>query len=236
MSALCLKPRWTGNRRGDQRNFPRHFFSVYWSRLRSTFGLSKYSSNLPSEAGERSRDFAVPIGQLSALIQEQPPELVDGGAFCMKSWCELILVVEDDPDVRDAVVEYLRLLNYEVTEAASPAEALDWASREGDGPALLLTDVTMPEMTGPEMAQQMRLQWPRLKIIFMTGYAQDFLLGGEEFQEVPVLRKPFRFPVLIQTIQEVLESTVDSSVEASRRRLANHSSMLQSGLLARESS
>ena len=85
---------------------------------------------------------------------------------------ERILVVEDDEQVRMAVVAQLRSLGYSVTEAAGAQPALKLLAN-GAPFDLILTDVIMPGMDGSQLAQSVSSRWPDLKIIFMSGYSQN---------------------------------------------------------------
>lgn len=100
-----------------------------------------------------------------------------------------ILVVDDDPEVRELVSEYLRDFGYHVLEADSGNEALSLLG-EHNILHLIITDIRMPEMSGLELAELVARQNRDLKIIFMSGY----------FAPQPItkrfLRKPFRLAEL----------------------------------------
>jgi two-component system, cell cycle sensor histidine kinase and response regulator CckA len=86
---------------------------------------------------------------------------------------ECALVVEDQPDVRAFACEVLRGAGYRVIEAESPRAALDLARDEKLDVAVLLTDVVMPVMSGPELARALRVSRPAMKVLYMSGYAED---------------------------------------------------------------
>jgi two-component system cell cycle sensor histidine kinase/response regulator CckA len=120
---------------------------------------------------------------------------------------ETILLVEDEPAVRGLVHETLRLHGYTVLEARHGIEAL-LASAKYVGPIhLLLTDVVMPQMSGPEVAEKLLTVRPGIKVLYMSGYPDHpvFDQGGMSCQ-TGFLPKPFSPHVLAQKVREVLDS------------------------------
>jgi signal transduction histidine kinase len=115
---------------------------------------------------------------------------------------ETILVAEDEPGVRSVVVTQLRRKGYKVLEAGNGEDALRVAAAHPTTIHLLLTDVMMPGMTGPELAEAIEKARPEIRIIFMTGYAEEISkLDGRR-----VLEKPFRFETLAQQLREALDA------------------------------
>ena len=109
-----------------------------------------------------------------------------------------ILVVEDEPDVLGLCVDALRDMGHHVLEALNAAEAL--ALIDG-GPAvdLLLTDVVMPAMSGPELVQEITRRHGALPVVFMTGYA-DAHVAGRGLAPNDILRKPFTEAELAEAV------------------------------------
>ena len=119
---------------------------------------------------------------------------------------ETILLVEDDPAVRGLVDEALRFKGYEVLIARHGIEAL-LAGAKHLGPIhLLLTDVVMPQMSGPEVAEQLAIARPAMKVMFMSGYPDHpvFSKGGVK-EGTAFLQKPFTMDALTQKVREVLD-------------------------------
>jgi signal transduction histidine kinase/ActR/RegA family two-component response regulator len=119
---------------------------------------------------------------------------------------ETILIVEDDPAVRGLVDEALRLKGYDVLIARHGIEAL-LAGAKHLGPIhLLLTDVVMPQMSGPEVAEQMAIARPAMKVMYMSGYPDHsaFSKGGMK-EGTAFLQKPFTMDALTQKVREVLD-------------------------------
>ncbi|WP_428376939.1 ATP-binding protein [Lichenicoccus sp.] len=119
-----------------------------------------------------------------------------------------ILVVEDDPAVREIAAEILRELGYRVSEAADPDAALRILSLRDHPLDLLLTDIVLPgTVDGRELAREARGMHPRLQVIFMSGYSEtDSLPGdgaaGEESQAL--LGKPFRRAQLAAMVADMI--------------------------------
>jgi CheY-like chemotaxis protein len=118
---------------------------------------------------------------------------------------ETILLVEDDPAVRRMASEVLLSTGYRVLAAPSGADALRMAAKHEGRLDLLLTDVVMPGMTGPELARQFISQFPRIRILFMSGYTDDAIeKHGVRGRTVRVLQKPFTHETLAQSVREIL--------------------------------
>jgi len=118
---------------------------------------------------------------------------------------ERILLVEDDPMVREVTRRILVGAGYDVVPAGGPEAALT-QMREEDGVDLLLSDVVMPGMSGPEMAQRMREDRPGLRVLFMSGYTDDALSRLNLAPgEMALLTKPFSAVDLTRRVREVLD-------------------------------
>lgn len=116
----------------------------------------------------------------------------------------LILVVEDEVEVRRLVVETLREAGYSVLAAPGAREGLR-ALDENPDVQLLLTDLGLPDgVDGRQLAQRARARDERLKIIYMTGYDRDLMRGAEDGPGVEILAKPFGRDELLRKIREAL--------------------------------
>ncbi len=117
-----------------------------------------------------------------------------------------VLLVEDEDSVRSFAVRALELRGYTVTAAASGQEALEVIEENPDAIDLIVSDVVMPEMTGPEMMRTVRAIRPKMKFIFISGYAEDAfredMIEGEEFH---FLAKPFSLKDLAVKVKKAFQ-------------------------------
>ena len=122
-----------------------------------------------------------------------------------------ILLVDDDDAVRQVVADMLRELRYEVLESGSAGAAFDIleSNRAID---LLLLDFAMPGMSGAEVARRVRTRYPRLPILFVTGYADRTLLSG--IDEAQTIGKPFQLHDLAAKLAQALSHRVTGAAPA----------------------
>ena len=116
-----------------------------------------------------------------------------------------ILLVEDEDPVRAVNGRALSARGYTVLEAASGVEALQVIEDSETPVDLVVSDVVMPEMDGPTLLRELRKRYPDLKVIFVSGYAEDAfkknLPEGEDFNFLP---KPFSLKQLVETVKQTL--------------------------------
>jgi PAS domain S-box-containing protein len=119
---------------------------------------------------------------------------------------ESVLLVEDDPDVRDLVALMLERAGYRVSAAASPHEAAQDAVHTAAPPVdVLVTDIVMPGMSGIELLARVRVRRPRLPALLISGHTADALPGGRPLPSATaLLRKPFTGAALLQALDELL--------------------------------
>ncbi len=130
-----------------------------------------------------------------------------GGTLALPGGRERILLVEDDPAVRDFAVTLLAGLGYQVTAASDGIEARAIVEREGlDGFQLLLTDVVMPRLGGAELAQELRALRGDLAVLFVSGYARnDSQVAALLGPHCLYLQKPFTPAVLAAALRRLLD-------------------------------
>jgi len=120
---------------------------------------------------------------------------------------ETILLVEDEPSVRNIANEILRRSGFTVLQASGGAEALAIAEAYGQPIDLLLTDVVMPSMNGRELAQEMLGRFPAIKVLFTSGYTQDVLgRHGVLEPDVHLLAKPYNPQKLTAAVRFALDT------------------------------
>jgi two-component system cell cycle sensor histidine kinase/response regulator CckA len=119
---------------------------------------------------------------------------------------EKVLLVEDEDPLRAVVTDLLTHLGYSVLSAANGPEALKLVA---DHPVIdmLVTDVVMPGMSGPELAKRILQSRPNLKIIFVSGYTAGKLAAYGSFTpEAVLVQKPFSIRVLTMKMREMLDA------------------------------
>jgi two-component system, cell cycle sensor histidine kinase and response regulator CckA len=113
---------------------------------------------------------------------------------------EAILLVEDETFVRTATSEVLQSAGYKVVIAESGAQALDTQFRRPESMELLLADVVMPGMSGFELANQFARLWPGVRVLMMSGYAEQFVSGEAPNRGREYLSKPFSTHTLLKRV------------------------------------
>jgi PAS domain S-box-containing protein len=118
---------------------------------------------------------------------------------------ETVLVVEDEKAVRDLTVKLLTQLGYQVLSAAGGKDALEISRAHPGEIALLVTDLVMPGMNGRQVAEALRVEKPRIHVLFVSGYTENTVLDrGVLDPGVDFLPKPFSRDVLGQKVREIL--------------------------------
>jgi PAS domain S-box-containing protein len=115
-----------------------------------------------------------------------------------------VLVVDDDPPVREITATMLRAMGAEVIEAGSGGAALEWLDQAGARCDLMVVDFAMPGMNGAELAAVVRTRWPRIPVLFATGYAD--LSAIASVSEDRIVQKPFRGGELQRKVVRLLAS------------------------------
>jgi PAS domain S-box-containing protein len=174
--------------------------------LATVYGIVKQNDGyvrVESRPGEGTR-VRIYLPRVEAVVP--PPSKLRGPADRDREKDETVLVVEDEWAVRSLVRHVLGEAGYAVLEASSGQEAIEVAERFRDRIDLLLTDVVMPGLGGRETARRLREARPGLKVLFMSGYSYDALLGetGEEPFDAEFLSKPFPPDILLEKVETLL--------------------------------
>jgi two-component system, cell cycle sensor histidine kinase and response regulator CckA len=190
-------------------------------------GLSTVYGIVKQHQGYISVESTVGVGTVFCVYlpsAEQPAELLESGIAPSRltNGRETILLVEDEPGVRQVAMKILRSNGYVVLEAQDVEDALQIADPPGTVIDLLLTDVVMPRLGGRDLADRVRRKHPEARVVFMSGYtdvaiAQHGLVSpGTVF-----LQKPFTPESLALKVREVLD----------RHRHANGDELTSSAVL-----
>lgn len=119
---------------------------------------------------------------------------------------ETILLIEDEQALRQLCVEILTDLGYTVLEASNGKEAVETANRFHGKIDLLLTDVVMPNMSGPETAKILTSQYPGMAVVFMSGYTEDAIVHHGVLDDgIIFIHKPVSRKILASTIRKVID-------------------------------
>jgi signal transduction histidine kinase/ActR/RegA family two-component response regulator len=120
-----------------------------------------------------------------------------------------VLVVEDEPAMREALATFLNQNGLVVTSACDSEQALELCAPSGCRPDIVLTDVILPGLTGPEMVEKLRVCYPGLPVVFMSGYTDDQISTAVLAERgLSFLQKPFTLGTLLSTIRDALDSAV----------------------------
>ena len=118
-----------------------------------------------------------------------------------------ILLVEDEEGLRALNARGLKSRGYSVIEAGNGVEAIEALERNGGDVDLVVSDVVMPEMDGPTLMKHLRSERPDLKIIFISGYAEDaFRKNLSENEDFMFLQKPFDLKELAAAVKAALQA------------------------------
>jgi PAS domain S-box-containing protein len=175
--------------------------------LSTCYGILKQSGghiSVYSEPG-RGTTFKIYLPQVEPLAKNPLQRLASPD---LPRGTETILLVEDDPALREMAATLLRRLGYTVLAAANGVEALSLSHQPDTGRIdLLFTDVVMPHMSGKELADRVRALSPHTRILFTSGYTENTIVqqGGLN-QGVAFLQKPFTPSVLARKVREVLDA------------------------------
>jgi CheY-like chemotaxis protein len=170
--------------------------------LATVYGIVKQSKGhirVVSTPGEGARfDLYFPLVEPPVVEPRIPPaaDLQETGGEAT------ILVVDDEPALRQAVVDILRSSGYTVLEAKSAPDAIRIAEQHDGELDVLLTDIVMPVMRGPEVARRVTKLRPSVHVIFMSGYAEG-LPEAQLPANSAFLQKPFRFATLLEQLKLV---------------------------------
>jgi two-component system cell cycle sensor histidine kinase/response regulator CckA len=139
-------------------------------------------------------------------VLELPDSSEPGSHPAAAPGSETILLVEDEDVVRDLTRRVLERQGYTVLACSHGEEAVALASADDSRIDLLLTDVVMPGLRGYEVAQQVALSRPEIKILYMSGYAEEALVGRPALAGHTLIEKPFAVDALARHVREALDA------------------------------
>ncbi|MDH3675232.1 MAG: PAS domain S-box protein, partial [Anaerolineae bacterium] len=141
-------------------------------------------------------------------VQTIIPSKRNGRSQALPRGSETILLVEDEPAVREIAARTLRGQDYIVLEAVDGQDALHRSREHGDNIQLLLTDMVMPGLNGRNLADRLAQNYPELKTLFMSGYTDNTVAShGRLDSNAPFIQKPFSPGALVRKVREVLDGS-----------------------------
>jgi signal transduction histidine kinase/ActR/RegA family two-component response regulator len=177
--------------------------------LATVYGVVKQSGGfiwVDSTPGTGTR-FEVYLPRVEQNITPSPSEEL---APARSTAVGTVLLAEDEEGVRALAFEFLTAAGYRVFVASDGQKALEMAESLGEPIHVLVTDVVMPKMRGPELAKRLRLTRPDIKVVFMSGYLEQNE-GGEDFTGTAAfLQKPFSKDVLVRQVGAALRGEASS--------------------------
>jgi two-component system cell cycle sensor histidine kinase/response regulator CckA len=137
---------------------------------------------------------------------------------------ETVLVVDDEQSVRNLVKKILSNVGYTVLSAASGPEALQILNQDEKQVQLVLTDIVMPEMSGKKFSEHLLKLFPKMKIIYMSGYTDNAIQNNEIYknQIISIISKPFSTADLTHKVREVLDGVMLSKIEKNEKIVLTH--------------
>lgn len=183
--------------------------------LATVFGIVKQSEGhitVQSEVGHGTT-FSVYLLRTDRQIAPQPEALQPPTTL---QGTETILLVEDDEQVRSVSCAILRRHGYQVLDASNGGEAFLICEKQTQPIDLLLTDVVMPHLNGPQLAARLAVMRPTMRVLYMTGYTDSAVVHqGVPNIGIALLRKPITPDALCLKVREVLDAS-ESAVASSR--------------------
>ena len=186
------------------------FFTTKEPGKGTGLGLSVVDGIIRQAGGFILADSEVGKGTLFRIwfpVVNEPVSLTDAdSAATMSSVIQTILLVEDEAAVRKVIKTGLESFGYRVIVAGSAREAIQLMQTHGSDIDLLITDVVMPGMSGRQLSDHLRIQFPSLKILFVSGYTDDAVVrhGVEDSSDI-LLLKPFTPAELAQRIRTLFD-------------------------------
>ena len=186
------------------------FFTTKETGKGTGLGLSTVYGIVKQSGGTIDVDSKIGVGTtftiaLPAASESGQTDAAEVEGVDMPRGAETILLVEDDPAVRALARRTLTDLGYTVLPAVDGVEALRLA--RGARVDLILSDIVMPRMSGPQLVQRFLAEYPAPVVVFMSGYADEALISEGRMISYALLRKPFTPAALARTIRQAIDAS-----------------------------
>jgi two-component system cell cycle sensor histidine kinase/response regulator CckA len=172
--------------------------------LAMAYGFIKQSGGFIGIDSEVGRGTKVTI--YLPRVTGEPSARVKHGEVVPAPGRETVLVVEDEAGVRALLTESLRRTGYAVLAAARPEAAMKISAEHPRQIDLIVTDVVMPELSGPKLVEWLMPHQPQMRVLYISGYADDEVVQrGLQQGSIEFLQKPFTLPNLLAKVRHVLD-------------------------------
>ncbi len=210
-AAFSVSDTGTGISKDVERHMFEPFFTTKSVGKGTGLGLSTVYGIVKQSGGYLIVDSEPGYGACFSIYLPRVQGVVLGAEMQKAEWLRrgagTLLVVEDEPALRESIREFLDSLGYTVLEAESGPKALTIASQFEAPIDLMITDLVMPKMSGRELSQSLGSIRPQMRTIFMSGYTDDAVMHhGVQEAGVAFLQKPFSLAVLARKVLEMLGS------------------------------
>lgn len=175
--------------------------------LATVYGIVKQNNGFINAYSEPGEGTCFRVYFPRANGKETPPALEETQGL---EGSETVLLVEDSQPVRELIAGILEEIGFTVLAAETPAEALILCEKEDIPIDILVTDVIMPNMNGAELGNKVAAMRPGIKILFMSGYPEDFIAHrGVLKKEVHFIQKPFSMKDIANKIRKIMRDELE---------------------------
>ena len=204
--------------------------------LPTVYGIVDQSGGAISIDTAVGRGTSIRIYLPVTFSQEEPERPAIAAPTLNHGGTETLLLVEDNDAVRELAVHALRKRGYTVHEARNAEEAIEWSLTSRIKPTLLVTDVVMPGLSGPNLAARLLQENPRLKVLYMSGYTDDATaVHGAFWGGVPLLQKPFTPAQLAERVRLALDASAGGRSRRGAKIARRDESMIDDPIIDRRS-
>ncbi len=174
--------------------------------LATVFGIVKQSRGLIEVYSERGRGTQFKI-YLPRAVEGQEATVQEAPFGDLPTGNQTVFIAEDNEEVRRSTLRTLQVLRYKVTAPSTGEELLEIAAAHTGRIDLLITDVVMPRMNGPELAERLKALHPETKVLFTSGYTYNVIAHhGIVNDGLNFLSKPFTIRALAEKVKQILSS------------------------------
>ncbi len=185
--------------------------------LATVYGFVKQSGGEIKVASQPGRGTRFDVYLPAADDRGDAPEDAPTPAPVVRRSDQTLLLIEDEPTVREIAAQVLESAGFQVLQVGSVAEATATIAATHATPSLVVSDVVLPDGSGVDAVRAARRRWPSLRVLLMSGYFDDMLdARGLDELDATLLEKPFNPTALLRAVHDVLSGTTSESSAAPR--------------------